>query len=491
VTNPGENTTAAPGQPEAAALPDVLLAVITDRSTLRCTVKRIKILTQRPARYLEPRVEYDPQAGRVEITVRATAPLPAAGVAIACESLPAGTGQRRSRAAATLLPSASEAQLRLEVPPDAGARLAVLVHADGFERAFRFDVPLDAPARLTVPESRTVNVQILEPPAGKAFGPEPAEIKVALAADLPPNALDTGNCSIEVGVDADRDRTLRKDPSIRLTSDRQVDLFLDPAPANGGFAIRTRVRDLRVVLPAPGILAGRANLLARITLPDEVIWSDPVPIVFDNEPPVLSRLQLEPGSAVAQGSNLAVSVVATDDDLSGVAKVEAAFDVDLQGKFGPGAAPVAGSLQLDGRWLINLPTAPVNPGAYHILVRATDRVGNASDYLKSRVDIVPKDAEGVKTPMPIRVSGRAVYGKLAKSPAAGVTVRLVAGGKTTHEIKSDKDGKFAFEQVAPGEYKLVGEGLIAGNQRKAEIALTVSPGQKQVEPVELILETPR
>ncbi len=490
-TNPGESARSAPGQPEAPTLPDILLAVITDRSTQRCTVKRIKILTQRPARYLEPRLEYDPQAGRVEITVRATAPLPAAGVAIACESLPAGAGQRRSRAAATLRPPASEAQLRLEVPPDAGTRWAVLVHADGFERAFRFDVPLDAPARLTVPESRTADVQILEPPAGRAFGPEPAEINVALAADLPPGALDAGNCSVEVGVDADRDRTLRNEPSIRLTSDRQVDLFLDPAPAGGGLAIRTRVRHLRVVLTAPGILAGRANLLARIMLPDEVIWSEPVPIVFDNEPPVLSRLQLEPGSAIAQGGNLAVSVVATDDELSGVAKVEAAFDVDLQGKFGPGAPPVAGSLQPDGRWLINLPTAPVNPGAYHLLVRATDRVGNTSDYLKSRVDVVPKDAADAKTPMPIRISGRAVFGKLGKSPAAGVTVRLVAGGKTAHEIKSDQDGQFAFEQVAPGEYKLVGEGLIAGNQRKAEIALTVSPGPQKAEPVELILETPR
>lgn len=490
-TPAGENGEAATGEPAAPTLPDVLLAVIRDQSTQRCTVKRIKILTQRPARYLEPRVEYDPQAGRVEITVRATAPLPATGVSIACESLSAEASQRRGRVAATIRSPANEAQLRLEVPPDAGTHLSVLVQADGFERAFRFDVPLDAPGRITVPESRAVHVQILEPPAGKAFGPEPAEIKVALAVDLPSGALDAGNCSVEIGVDADRDRTLRGESSIRLTSDRQVDLFLDTIPGDGGLAIRTRVRDLRVTLPAPGITAGRANLLARVLLPNEVIWSDPVPVVFDNEPPVLSRLQLEPGSAVAQGAVLAVSVVATDDDLSGVAKVEAAFDGDLQGKFGAGAPPVAGSLQPDGRWLISLPTAPVNPGAYHILVRATDRVGNESEYLKARVDVTPKDADRAKMSLPIRVSGRAVYGKFGKSPAAGVTVRLVANGKTAQEVKSDKDGQFAFEQVAPGEYKLVGEGLLAGNQRTAEIALTVSPGPKKAEPIELILETPR
>ena len=72
-----------------------------------------------------------------------------------------------------------------------------------------------------------------------------------------------------------------------------------------------------------------------------------------------------------------------------------------------------------------------------------------------------------------------------------MTIRLVANGKTTDEVQSNKDGQFAFERVTPGEYKLTGEGLIAGNRRSAEIALTVPPAPKQVDPVELILESAR
>ena len=240
------------------------------------------------------------------------------------------------RATGTIRPPATETQLRLEVPPDAGSHFRVLVHADGFQRAFRFDVPLDAASRIRVPEFRTASIQILEPHAGKAFGPKPSAIEAALAVDLPPGVLEAGQCSVEIGVDADRDRTLRGDPTLRLTSDRQVDLLLDNAAGDGGLAIRTRIRDLHVTLPAPGIAAARANLLARVILPNEVIWSDPVEVVFDDQPPVVGRMQLETGSAVAKGGNLALSVVATDEELSGVAKVEAAFDVDLQGKFGGG-----------------------------------------------------------------------------------------------------------------------------------------------------------
>ena len=39
----------------------------------------------------------------------------------------------------------------------------------------------------------------------------------------------------------------------------------------------------------------------------------------------------------------------------GVAKVEAAFDRDRSGKFGPTTLPMAGALGNDGRWSISVP----------------------------------------------------------------------------------------------------------------------------------------
>jgi hypothetical protein len=477
---------------EAIQLPDVLLAVITDCASGRRTIQRIEILTQRPARYVQPRVEYDPQAGRVDITVQATGPLPPQGVSIACEARRPEPGQPRARAVATLQPSAAETQLHLEIPPDAGPVCTILVDADGFERAFRFEVPTDAASRTVVPQSNAVHVRILEPESGKAFGPDPMAIDVALAVDVPQAAVRDGRTSVEIGVDANRDRTLQGDESLLLTSDRQVDLFLDSTGPDGSLALRTRVSDLRATLPPPKATAGRANLIARLVLAEDVVWSDPVEVIFDDDPPGVSRLHLAPGATVVQGGDLEVSVLATDGELSGVARVEAAFDQELQGKFGA-APPVPGSLQPDGRWVIKLPTAPVSPGVYNVLVRATDRVENASEYMKTRVEVISKEADTASKSGPNQVRGRAVFGRLAKAPAAGVTVRLIVREKekekTAYEATTDKDGQFLFERVTPGEYKLTGQGLIRGNQRTAQADLTVPPAPTKVESVELLLDS--
>ena len=64
---------------------------------------------------------------------------------------------------------------------------------------------------------------------------------------------------------------------------------------------------------------------------------------------------------------------------------------------------MAGSLQSDGRWLISLPTATVRPGVYNVLVRATDRVGNEGDYLKTHVEVTSKRAAEAAASTPSRV----------------------------------------------------------------------------------------
>ena len=129
------------------------------------------------------------------------------------------------------------------------------------------------------------------------------------------------------------DRDLQHKETLRLTSDRQVDLLLDAAGANGAFVIRTKVSDLHVVLPPPKLKAMRGDLLARVRLATGDVWSEPIEVIFDDEPPRLSRLQLAPGATVTQGNDLEVSVLASDNELSGLAKVEAAFDLQRKGEF--------------------------------------------------------------------------------------------------------------------------------------------------------------
>lgn len=483
-----ENGAEPGGEAEAPTpLPPVLLAIATDTATGRKTIRRLEILVQRPSRYVEPRVQYDPQTGRVEILVRPLAAVPPAGISIACLPPPSADGEIRGRATALLQPGAAETRLHIQVPPDAGPIFPVTIDVDDFERAFRYEVATTAVVPTVVPPSHQVRVRIVEPKAGECFGPEPEAIEASLQVDIPSAVLRDGNSWLEIGIDADRDRTLVGEPSLQVTSDRLVELQLDPDIADGTLAISTRTSDLVVTLPPPPVRAGRANLLARAILPDQDVWSEPVEIIFDNEAPQISRVQLIPGRAIAQGEPLQISLLASDGELSGVVRVEAAFDLEGRGEFTPETKPIPGALQSDGRWRIDLPTAPVNPGVYNVLIRATDRVGNLSDYQRTRVEVLAKDA--AQPAMENRISGRVVFGRLAKAPAAGIAVRLVESGQPIRERRSDKDGQFVFDKVPPGDYRLEAAGLIAGNRRTGTMPLEVPPAPEAIPPIELILQT--
>ena len=97
-----------------------------------------------------------------------------------------------------------------------------------------------------------------------------------------------------------------------------------------------------------------------------------------------------------------------------------------------------------------------------------------------------------KAPLQLnRIVGRVVFGRLAKTPAKGITVRLVAKDQKVLELLSDDDGQFAFERVPPGDYRLQAQGLIAGNRRSGEMDVKVPPAPDKIQPIELILQTGR
>ncbi len=475
-------------------LSPVLLAVLTDRATSRRVVIPIEIFTQRPARYVCPRVEFDPERRRVDIVVRPIKPtaIPPEGVWIEGQAEEAASAEGQHPSGAWLRPPAAETTVHVEVPHDAGALLPMHVNIDGFDRAFRYEVPTGATSRTPVPESSRVGAKILEPRPGTCFGPKTSEVPVALQIDAPHGLLLDGKSFIEVGIDTNRDRELRHKETVRLTSDRQVELFLDSVGANGTLAIRTKVSDLHVTLPPPKLKAMRANILARVGLGTSDAWSPPIEVIFDDEPPQLSRLQLTPGSIVTQGDELEVSVLASDHELSGVAKVEAAFDLQRRGEFGE-PPPLPASMQSDGRWSVKLPTKPLRPGIYGIVVRATDQVGNASEYLKSSLEVVPVDSGAAKHPPLGRITGKVVYGRFEKRPVGGAVVQLTAakGEQTPREVTTGDDGQFSIADVSPGDVTLNVEKLIAGNRRIAKTEVKVPAPPVAADPVELILELPR
>jgi hypothetical protein len=470
-----------------------LLAVITDRATGRRVIKRLEIYTQRPARYVRPSAEYDAVRRRLDIVIQPVkrGAVPPGGIWIDGQPVAGDLIEGQHRSGTWLRSPATEAVIHVGIPVNAGPVFPVFLNVDGFDRAFGYEVPANATSRSPVRESIRVAARILEPRAGTCYGPKTAEVPVSLQVDAPHGLLLDGTNFVEVGIDTNRDRELRHKEVLRLTSDRQVDLSLEAIGSNGTFVVRSKVSDLHVSLPPPRVKAMRANIIARVSIAAGDAWSEPVEVIFDDEPPRLSRLQVVPGEKVIQGSNLDISVLASDNELSGVSKVEAALDFQRKGEFAD-PPPMPATMQADGRWSLKIPTKSVPPGVYGLLIRATDRLGNPSDYLKASVEIVAADPEAAKRAARGQIGGRVAYGRFEKQPVSGVSVHLLAkGDQVVRDAVTDNEGRFNMADVPPGDYKLCAEKLISGNRRTAQKDVKVSSPPSPAEPVELILVSSR
>jgi hypothetical protein len=185
-----------------------------------------------------------------------------------------------------------------------------------------------------------------------------------------------------------------------------------------------------------------------------------------------------------------------------VAQVEAAFDLDRSGKFGPTTKAVAGALRDDGRWSASVPTAGLTGGSYNILVRAIDKAGNKGEPSRASIRLLTaEDADASKKKdNAADITGTVNYGG---EPQAGVAVSLrrdsgsppllKAKGKgkakappepPLAQTQTDANGQFRFSKVAPGKYVVSAEGLIHNKNRAAEakVAFAKSP---ELQPVTL------
>ena len=265
---------------------------------------------------------------------------------------------------------------------------------------------------------------------------------------------------MEVGIDVNRQRDLRGDSTVRLSSDRQVGIGLDRIAPSGVFTLEARVSDFhQFPVPVPGLRNARVELLGRIFAAGKAGWSNPVEIVLDGSPPQIERVELRPPVVVIGPKDEEVSVWATDDELSGVAKIEAAFDPLGKGKFGGMAPAIPLERMAAGYWMTKLPTKLLEPGDITLLIRATDHVGNESDFKKIKCHVITLDqAKAGGTGETARLMGTVFFGP---DPIPAVKLTLV--GDPTVKIDpatSDEQGNFTFSSVPPGKYKLTAAGLI-------------------------------
>ena len=307
-----------------------------------------------------------------------------------------------------------------------------------------------------------------------ASGP-PLEMRVdAPRGAFPPDLIDD---YLEVGIDVDRDREFRDEKTYRFQSDRLVVIKATDLHPNGALQLETRVSDFAIDLPADGLSNAVANLLARLSVGPHVTWSESVPVVLDAAPPKIDRVEMNPGRVVEVGSEVEISVWASDADLSGAAKVEIGLG-SPSGEFAANPPPVEAELIGGFRWRGQLKLDKLAPGFHTVLIRATDSVGNVGGMHKESLQVVPP---GSVPPPPPAATGATITGtvKYGDEPFAGATVELIPLDQAAAKIDPvtpDDGGRFTFKNVPAGEYTLTAQGRARNKLRKAEQAVTVEQG---------------
>jgi hypothetical protein len=495
-----------PEKPPPVPLKHGLLLIVKDLKDQQQSFKYVEIAAQRPQRYIRPQVRYRAGRERIEVKVTAQDPLllPADGVRIRGEIDPPLAVDAERQLDAVLNARTGEAELFAEIPSAAGRTVTLQLTIDDYPRAISFRVPCVGETADVPEDMDLLAARILGLPKGAIYKPPVATIPLQLAIDAPASALKNPALRVEAGIDRNRDRELQGDEVIVLTTDRQAEASLVGIGKGGELEIQATVRDFTVDLPAVSVPSGRANVLVHVLLGDNEAWSEPVEIAIDGQAPHVSAVELRPTGVVVIGTDLVVSALADDLGLSGIAKVEATFDLDRSGQFGAGSKPTAGALGEDGRWVVKLPTAGMGSGAYNVLVRATDRAGNDSQPVRASIRLLTADEAKAddKSKNAADVTGVVMYGD---QPQAGAKVTLATdagtpppppakGKKKTADAKpalatatTDGEGNFRFPKVAPGKYIVTAEALVRNKNRTAQEKLSFEKPQ-QVQPLTLKLK---
>ncbi|MEX0819847.1 MAG: hypothetical protein WD070_09635, partial [Pirellulaceae bacterium] len=370
-----------------------LVLLVTDRNSHESILRRIDFKPRRPRSYLQAVASYD--LGRERLSIRVT-PLdpnqvPSNGFQVRCEfaePLPRGAEARLN---GIVNAPQFEAVLYADVPASTNRIVTAVVHVDGYPRGFTFHVPCSKSDDSIHESTGTLAVSVFEPLVGQAFAAPVARIPIKLRVDAPVGAFERAGDVVEVGVDMDRDREFRDEATLKLFSDRQVDVNLLPLDATGDLQFDTRVTDFQIEVPGGSLQNARVNLLARLQVAGKVAWSEPVEVILDQSGPTIDRVQVFPDRIAIVDSELEVRVWGGDGDLSGLDKVLVGFDVDRSGKFSEAVPPIPAERGEGAVWIAKIPASGIAPGPVTLLVQATDRVGNPSGMTKVKLEIVTEE----------------------------------------------------------------------------------------------------
>lgn len=451
------------------ALPYGLLLELIDQESQERTIRWFQFEIWKPKAFLSARAAYDPGAQELTVTLQANPshefPNGDSNAELVIDSrfLSArggglyATTVREGNFRGTLI-APLNGNWPQEFDPQAEDYLPVYITVDGYPRAFEFRIRETTARTDLKPVQDISKVRIVSPPAGTPLAAS-GFVKARLEVDAPDGFFDPPENYLEVGIDVDQDRELNDENSKRLHSDRFSVIRLQQPVSNGTLAFEPRVRDFELELPSAGIIDRAVNVLGQLKTVGGYLQKDYVPIILDGRGPQIGIVKLDEGP-----SKLIVEV--NPDDLTGVESVEAAFESSKEVKWEKGKRQ-AGSL-----WVVALKTADLSPGAYTVLIKATDTVGNVSEILReewTKPDGHKDDSDGTssqatkikKEPVKNQVKGRVTYS--SRKSVSDLKVTLSGAGIPSKQARILENGQFDFGLIPPGTYTVNAHGLAGGN----------------------------
>lgn len=448
-------------------------------------IKWIEFSPRPPRDYLKPRVDYDAGRGRISIEVKAASPqdLPPLSsenpIRVVWDTEGALPANATVKDAAELADADAMGRLYADVEADPDRRVRVRLSVDGYPRAFVYEVQCDRD-RQDIPRERSLReVAMTGPDPNHAYRiPLQEPMVVSFRVDAPEDAFLRPGDVVEVGIDEDGDRELRREPSRRFFNDRQAEIRLRRLAPQGTVEIRASVGDFRVTL-SPTLKNAEVALLARLVLGRRLAARDALPVVLDGGKPVF-RISA-PGRPVAQGTPLGVTAE-VEQEVSGVQRMEFGLHVERAGNLQPiGQPKVLEEAAVRTLWTTSLPTQEIEPGRYVLLARATDRAGNSS--IQQRLVTIGPPAAPAPAKTTSAIEGRVLLANNGQ-PLAGIRISLQG---TRYSAVTDRNGRFTFRDVPHGKYTLEAAGTVITRQRRTEKEI-VLPQASEPAVVEIRME---
>ena len=499
VPKPPEKEGAA--KPVAPLAPHGFVLLISDTKTGNSFVEIVDIAPQRPRRFLHPKVRYDADRERIEISVVPIDPslMPADGVKVLAEIVPPLSGDAIRELEGFINGPRFECNLFAEVPKSIDRVVALQITVDDYPRGFLYRVPCQRTTSELPEILDAMSASITAPKPMTAFQSPLETLPVELKVDAPDGAFLIPGDKLEVGIDRDNDRDFRTEPVLTLRTDRQVAVRQIAFLPDGHLELTVNVSDFHVEVPASGVRNSNTQLLARLNVSDRIVYSQPIPIVVDGTGPKIQRVRQSPAGPVVAAAPLKIIVSASDNDLSGVAKIELAADIDRNGQISPTAPVIIAEPTPDGSWVADFPTAELKPGPQTVLLRGIDRTGNVGEVTRLRLMVISKEEATKLSMQPVSVIGlvqfqdKPIAGiQMSAAPAAPATPPP-PGPPTTPDLPkieptiTNEQGQFELKGLIPGKWKIKATGVVRNKTRTVITDLEIKPATPP-QPLKMLLK---